>query len=66
MTTRPTTLERAFLLAKTGDYEGVSAIRAQLLQEGYYASQLEGPSLNRQLRKLCTEARAANANTAVS
>jgi hypothetical protein len=53
MTFRPTTLERAFALARTGDYEGVSKIREQLKAEGYDLLQLAGPTLARQLREVC-------------
>lgn len=60
MTLRPTALERAFALARTGDYPGVSELRAQLKAEGYAVLQLEGPSLLRQLRELCTASRKAN------
>jgi len=56
MNSRPTTLERAFDLARTGDYLSVADIRAQLKTEGYLLSQLEGPALIRQLRLLCQEA----------
>ena len=59
MTLRPTTLERAFTLARTGEYAGVSEIRAQLKAEGYAIQQMEGPSLMKQLRELCTASRAA-------
>jgi hypothetical protein len=57
---RPTTLERAFALARTGAYAGVAEIKAQLKAEGYTLSQLEGPALGRQLRDLCIAARGAN------
>lgn len=60
MTTRPTTLERAFELARTGDYLGIAEIRAQLKAEGYSLGQLEGPSLMRQLRELCIASRKAS------
>lgn len=62
MTSRLTTLERAFELARTGDYLGIAEIRAQLKAEGYSLGQLEGPSLMRQLRELCIASRKANAN----
>ena len=57
MSSRPTTLERAFTLARSGDYPGVSEIRVQLKAEGYSVQQMEGPSLLRQLREICTKAR---------
>lgn len=59
MTSRPTTLERAFTLARTGEYAGLSEIRAQLRAEGFPMQQLEGPSLMKQLRDLCAKAREA-------
>jgi hypothetical protein len=57
MTSRPTTLERAFTLARSGEYPGVSEIRTQLKAEGYSIHQIEGPSLLRQLREICTKAK---------
>jgi len=53
----PTTLERAFELARSGDFESLSDIRAQLKNEGYALAQLDGRSLQRQLRQLCIDAR---------
>ena len=50
-------LERAFTLARSGEYAGVAEIRAQLKTEGYALHQLEGPSLMRQLRDLCIASR---------
>ena len=57
MSIRPTALERAFELARSGQYPGISEIRAQLKSEGYATQQLEGPQLLRQLRALCVSAR---------
>jgi hypothetical protein len=57
---RPTTLERAFELARTGEYGGIDEIRDVLQAEGYTLSQLDGPSLRNQLRKLCVEAKGKN------
>lgn len=54
---RPTTLERAFELARTGNYIGIGEIREALRAEGYVLSQLDGPSLQKQLRKLCVDAK---------
>ena len=60
MTTfRPTALERAFELAKTGDYATVSDVTKQLKAEGFATTQITGPSLSKQLREMCTEAVAA-------
>jgi hypothetical protein len=53
MTPRATTLERAFELARSGKYAGVSELRQQLKAEGYAPDQLTGPALLRQLRDLC-------------
>ena len=59
MTFTPTPLERAFALARTGDYPGIVSIRSQLHAEGYETRQLEGPTLLSQLRSLCKDARRA-------
>ncbi len=59
MSPQSTPLERAFALARTGEYVGVAEVRAQLKAEGYDTSQLAGPSLLKQLRKLCADARLA-------
>jgi hypothetical protein len=56
MTPRATTLERAFELARSGKYAGVSELRLQLKAEGYSPDQLTGPALLRQLRDLCVAA----------
>ncbi len=59
MNNRPTTLERAFQLARSGDYSTISDIRRQLKLEGFSdaPSQISGPSMLKQLRKLCEAAR---------
>jgi hypothetical protein len=57
MISQPTVLERAFALARTGDYAGVQEIRMQLKAEGYALHQLEGPTLIRQLRALCADSK---------
>lgn len=49
----PTVLERAFSLARSGDYGSVLEVRDQLKAEGFPLVQLEGPSLMRQLRDIC-------------
>jgi len=50
-------LERAFALARTGDYPRVKDIEKALADEGYARSdpQLRSPSLRKQLRRLCRE-----------
>ena len=57
MNFRPTTLERAFALAKTGEYDGVNDLKIQLKAEGYAVQQVEGRTLIRQLRDLCIASR---------
>lgn len=57
---RPTTLERAFELARTGNYSGLGEIRGALLAEGYAVNQMDGsPSVRKQLTKLCADANKA-------
>ncbi len=53
---RPTLIERAFELAKSGECENLSVLRKQLHAEGYAEYLLVGPSLSRQLRDLCATA----------
>lgn len=59
MTYPPSTLERAFELARSGEYAGVHEIRLQLKRERFESveAHLAGPSINRQLKALCEEAR---------
>ncbi len=57
MTLRPTALERAFALAKSGECAGPGEVKTMLKQEGFSAEQISGPSLMRQLRALCVAAR---------
>lgn len=57
MVLRLTSLERAFALARTGEYAGVADIRRKLREEGYDTVQLAGPALMKQLRELCAAAR---------
>jgi hypothetical protein len=57
MTFRPTALERAFELARSGEHAGPPEIRERLKREGYDAKQIEGPMLMRQLRDICEAAR---------
>ena len=51
----PTTLERAFALARSGDCSGVDEIRQQLKRERFdqVDGHLAGHSINRELRALC-------------
>jgi len=57
----PTTLERAFALARSGTCLSVQDIRLKLKQERFdnIEAHLAGHSIGRQLRALCEEARAA-------
>jgi hypothetical protein len=57
MTFRPTTLERAYELARSGACRTVGDIKAKLQAEGHERVQdrLYGGSLTSALRKLCVE-----------
>jgi hypothetical protein len=57
--TDPTLLERAFDLARSGRFASVADIRLALKRERFeqVEAHLAGPSLARQLRGLCEEAR---------
>lgn len=54
-----TSLERAFALARSGQYKRASEIREQLKREGLDPKQVSGPVLMRELRRLWQEARQA-------
>jgi hypothetical protein len=47
-----TAMERAFQLARSGQVSGLSEILSALKDEGYSVSQIEGPTLRRELRAL--------------
>lgn len=47
-----TALERAFQLAKSGEYASVSAIKKQLKAEGHEVTQITGGALSKQLKDL--------------
>lgn len=55
----PTTLERAFTLARSGSCATVNDIRMQLRAERFdlVDAHLAGPAIARQLRELCIESR---------
>lgn len=63
MNTEQSTLERAFALARSGECASVGEIRMRLKKERCDAveAHLSGPSISRQLRALCDEARKAPA-----
>lgn len=68
MTYRPTTLERAYELAREGRCRTVSDIKQALSAEGFDRIQdsLYGPSLSAALRKLCQEHYVAPAEQAAA
>jgi hypothetical protein len=59
MSARPTTLQRAFELARSGVCRGLADIRERLKAERFMDvdQQLYGRSLQQQLKRLCDEAR---------
>jgi len=62
MDSRITELERAFQLAKSGECRSVDEIRKKLSSEGYYATQVTGKGLLRQLQGIiAAELEARNA-----
>ncbi|GAA0731547.1 hypothetical protein [Sphingomonas japonica] len=58
---RPGTVERAYELARTGDYTTIEQIRAVLIREQHVSVQqhLSGPTLRRELLKLCRAVKTA-------
>jgi hypothetical protein len=56
MAYRITTLERAFELARSGNYPSIAEIRKQLHAEGFSVAQVTGGVLARQLRELIQQA----------
>lgn len=60
MTYPLSTLERAFELARSGECASTTEIRARLKRERFESvdAHLQGPSISRQLRQLCEQARA--------
>ncbi len=61
MTHPLSTLERAFELARSGECANPAEIRTRLKRERFDSveAHLQGPSITRQLRRLCDEARRA-------
>ena len=59
MNFRPSTVERAYQLAKSGECENLSAVKDRLRAEGFHDvnGQLYGKTIGDDLRKLCTAAR---------
>jgi hypothetical protein len=61
MSNRPTPLERAFQLARSGRPNTIADIKQILHSEGYASGQVEGKALHKQLRALILAARAPRA-----
>ncbi len=59
MNQHQTTLERAYELARSGECSGVADIRDTLNKERFsdVAGQLYGPTIQKQLTRICREAR---------
>jgi hypothetical protein len=57
MSDRPTALERAFQLARSGRPSTVDDIKKTLNSEGYFSDQIQGKALSNQLRALIQAAR---------
>jgi len=55
-----TALERAFVLAKSGEYASVPDIKSRLIKEGYSVAQITGRALSMQLRVLIRAAQGKN------
>ncbi|MEO8927426.1 MAG: hypothetical protein ABI306_09725 [Caulobacteraceae bacterium] len=55
---RPSTIERAYELARSGSFAKVVHLRKRLKAEGYgdYRAQLSGVAISRVLQRLCSEA----------
>jgi hypothetical protein len=65
MQERPSVIERAFEIAKSGKVANVADLRKQLTAEGYSnnAQFLTGRSLSNQLTRMIAEARMTKANS---
>ena len=57
MNDRPTPLERAFELARSGDYGSIPELRAQLSVEGHSTRVVTGATQTKQLREIITASR---------
>ena len=54
---RPSAIERAFELAKSGRFDSLATILRVLKGDGYYDVETTGPALRRQLKKIMRLAR---------
>lgn len=61
MNYRLTALERAFEMARSGQFVSVAEIKKQLIAEGFSAAQITGGALSRQLKDLIRAAQEARA-----
>jgi hypothetical protein len=59
MDEKPTAIERAFQLAKTGRYASVANLRKTLAAEGYSKEHFSGPAMRKQLEGLIRSAQGA-------
>jgi hypothetical protein len=57
----PSVIERAFQLARTGQYGSVEDLKRKLRAEGYTVAAITGPTLLRQLRELIKAGRGTSA-----
>jgi hypothetical protein len=57
----PSVIERAFQLARTGQYGSVEDLKRKLRAEGYTVAAITGPTLLRQLRELIKAGRSTSA-----
>ena len=58
MNSRPTALERAFQLARSGGPKSIDDIKRELAKEHYSSGQITGKTLRKQLLALIQEAQA--------
>ena len=60
MNNRPTALERAFQLARSGRPKSIDDIKRELVKEHYSSGQIKGNTLRKQLLTLIQKAQALN------
>jgi hypothetical protein len=60
MNDRPTALERAFQLARSGRPKSIDDIKRELAKEHYSSGQISGNAIKKQLLALIREAQALN------
>jgi hypothetical protein len=66
MNSRPTALERAFQLAKSGGPKSIEDITRELAKEHYSSGQITGKTLRKQLLALIREAQALDPSAHVA